>query len=288
MVDIKKKIEIEDLTKSQRKQFNIASRHINNDKKVCFYGEAGTGKTTMVYLLAEQLSRKVIEYNASDSRTKNDVAKILRRIRTRAMRKVMYLFDEVDHFKNWKQLRNILMFSIHPTMMTCNEYWKIPDSLKKDQKVKFVGVRVYPPKKSEVTTFLRKQGIEKGLANVNFDWRSSVNAVSVQGDTYGTVNYFKDLKSISKDAKSIMCYPETVPEIIKKHKSGFNRFYIWILDNIPTFYRGKDLYDAMEILARAERLNCPEILTFLPKGRGDKAEYPHFLTKRKIYGKKRK
>jgi SpoVK/Ycf46/Vps4 family AAA+-type ATPase len=288
MPTIKKDIELNDLTKSQRKQFDLAIRHINNGKRVCLYSEAGTGKTTMVGLIAKVLRRKVIEYNASDSRTKNDIAKILRRIRTFKLKKVIYLFDEVDCFKNWTQLKNILKFSAHPVMMTCNDYWKIPDSLKKDPKVKWAGVRIYQPKKSEVSAFLKKQGATKSLSKINFDWRSSVNAVMAGGDTYGANNYYRDLKVIARDAKSIMCYPETVPEIIERHKSSFGRMYFWVLDNIPKFYRGKDLYDAIEKLANAELLNCPELLAFLPKGRGDKAEYPHFFKKQKIYGKRKK
>lgn len=290
MPNIKKKIEIKDLTKGQKKQFDIAKKGLKDERRVCFYGPAGTGKTTMVYLLAGLLGRKVIEFNASDTRTKNDIAQILRRIRTRTMRKVLYLFDEVDNFKNWKQLKVIFSFSIHPIMMTCNEYWKLPNSLKKDPKVKFMGVRIYPPNKGEIRIFLKEQGVKEGngLSAINQDWRSSVNASSTLGDTYGEVNYFKDIRTVSKDVESIICHPETVPDLIAKYKSGFSKFYIWILDNIPLFYHGKDMYDAFNILARAELLNCPELLTFLPKGKGDKVEYPHFFKKRKIHGKKEK
>lgn len=69
-----------ELTKSQEKQLSIAIKHVKNNKPCCFYGEAGIGKTTMVYILAERLGRKVIEFNASDERQKRDVERIMRRI----------------------------------------------------------------------------------------------------------------------------------------------------------------------------------------------------------------
>lgn len=276
MVKVRKKITKADLTKSQLKQYDIAYRHLNNKKFPCFYGESGIGKTVMAYLMAKETNATIIEYNASDSRRKADIENILRRIRMKGMNKLIYLFDEVDHFKNWRALKIIMNTSAHPIIFTCNDYWKIPDSIKKGRGTKFVGVRVYPPRKTDIVNFLRKQGVRSGLSRINFDWRSSVNTVVSGGDSYKELTDF-DI------AKQILVYPHKTPELIKQLKSGFTKFYIWVADNICKFYRGKEVVDAFTILERAVRTNTPELLAFLPKAKSEKVDYPYYLTKRKVH-----
>ncbi len=278
-----------ELTKSQEKQLSIAYKHVKNNKPCCFYGEAGIGKTTMVYIIAKRLGRKVIEFNASDERTKSDIERIMRKIRMRAMKPLLYLFDEVDYFgryakdKNWKALSKIVKMRAHPVIMTCNDAWKIPAWVKKNtvtNKVKITMVRVYPPRQQEVSDVLQKAGHIDGLGIVTADFRASTNAIITGGQTHRDLTIFQDAKKLLTNST------EFVPILQEKYKSDFRNFFVWVLDNATRFYTGKDLYDVIQMVASADRMNCPELLTFLPKGRGDDAKYPKFFTKKKLHGRK--
>ena len=276
------------LTKSQEKQMEIAKKNIEAGKPVCFYGEAGIGKTTMAYILAERLDRKVIEINASDERQKEDIARIMRDIRMFTIRPVMFLFDEVDYFgrnkadKNWRYLLKIIELSAHPIIMTANDKWKMPSFLQKSTKtgkLNIIFVRVYQPRLAEVSEAMKLKGHTKGLNVVNKDFRASENALLVGGQTNKELNIFEEAKRLMTNSV------EYVPLLIEKYKYKFPTFYIWLLDNAFKFYTGKDLYDVFQMLSAVDLTKQPELLTFLPKGRGSDVKYPNYFTKRKIHGK---
>ena len=277
-----------DLTKSQEKQLEIAKKNIEAKKPVCLYGEAGIGKTTMAYILAERLDRQVIEINASDEREKEDIARIMRDIRMFTVKPVIFLFDEVDYFgrfkgdKNWRYLLKIIKLAAHPVIMTANDKWKMPNFLQKDAKtgkLNIIFVRVYPPRLTEVSQAMKEKGHTKGLNVVNADFRASENALLVGGQTSKELNIFEEAKRLITNST------EYAPLLIEKYKSKFKTFNIWLLDNANRFYTGKDLYDVFQMLSIVDITNTPELLTFLPKGRGPDVKYPNYFTKRKIHGK---
>jgi len=283
------------LTWSQEKQIGIAMKHMKDGKPICFYGEAGIGKTTMAYIIAERIGATVQEFNASSERTKNDIARIMRLIRMDSMSKKLFLFDEVDSFKNWKALRKILVMRRHNVIMTANDAWKLPEDLKKNKKIKLVLVRVYPPKQSEVSEALQDQGFTSGLDVINADFRDSKNAMISGTKTHKDVIIFDKIK------RMITRSHEVTPEIVKKERYKFfsimrsgnkglstinkESYLIWLLDNINNFYTGRDKFDALLKIANADLLYKPELLAFMPRGRGSKVEYPHFLKQQKIHGK---
>jgi len=284
------------LTWSQEKQLGIALKHIENGKPVCFYGEAGIGKTTMAYILADKIGAIVMEFNASSQRTKSDIARIMRLIRMESMSKKIFLFDEVDSFKNWKALRQILIMRRHPVIMTANDEWKIPEDLKKNKKIKLQLVRVYPPKQSEVSTALQAQGFSSGFGVINADFRDSMNAMVSGGQTHRDTIIFDKVKRMFTRSE------EVTPEIVEKERykffsimrsgdSGFctinkNSYLIWMHDNIFLYYTGKDIFDAFMRVANADLFYKPELLYFMPRGRGSKIVYPYFLKQLKIHGKR--
>jgi len=283
------------LTWSQEKQLGIAMKHIKDGKPVCFYGEAGVGKTMMAYVIADRLGANVQEFNASSERTKNDIARIMRLIRMDSMSKKLFLFDEVDSFRNWKALRKILIMRRHDVIMTANDAWKLPEDLKKNKKINLVLVRVYAPKQAEVSEVLQNQGFSSGFGVINADFRDSKNAMVSGGKTHKDVIIFDKIKRMMTRSH------EVTPEIVEKERYKFfslmrsgnkgfctinkDSYLIWLHDNITKFYTGRDVFDALLKIANADLMYKPELLAFMPRGRGGIVKHPYFLKQLKIHGK---
>jgi len=85
---------------SARKAFyNWIKNWKEGDKAVLLVGQAGTGKNTTIYAVAQELGYRVIELNASDTRTKEKLTKKLgSSLYTISLlgEKRLVLFDEVD------------------------------------------------------------------------------------------------------------------------------------------------------------------------------------------------
>ena len=62
----------------QQSNVNKIIDNIRNNKHVLIYGKAGTGKTSSVYAIANELDYELIEINASDFRNKEQINIVLK------------------------------------------------------------------------------------------------------------------------------------------------------------------------------------------------------------------
>src|SRR3972149_2885674 len=106
-------------------------------RAVLLYGPAGTGKTSVAHAMAKDRGYDSIELNASDTRTKGVIDRIVGAASSLAtldpakVRKVLIL-DEVDgiHGK-WDHgglaaLKGWVKESLHPMVLIANDPWKLP------------------------------------------------------------------------------------------------------------------------------------------------------------------
>ena len=234
--------------------------------KILFYGGAGTGKTTLAYLIAKQKDLNIIESNMSDERTVEDIRRLEGQIlnKTLTNHPNLYLFDEIDGIKQKKfftKLKNLIEKSTYPVILTCNEVWKIPENLKKVVKL----VEIKPARKS-----LMDWGINNPymLDVVQLtDIRALKTIKEGQSDGYMPVNNFRDVGMFFKNG----CIG--LPKL--------KNLKLWILENIPNFSYGRQMYENYQLLALADRLGRDEILGFIKSNKRGDVSYPDVLRKRK-------
>ena len=109
-------------------------------RPLLLHGKPGTGKTSSVYALAEDLNWEVIELNASDQRTKEVIQKIAGAgsqtgSLTGAQRKVI-LLDEVDNLHGTadrggaKAILDVMKSAKQPVILIANDLYQIPAEIR--------------------------------------------------------------------------------------------------------------------------------------------------------------
>lgn len=241
-------------------------------RHVLLYGPPGVGKTSAVYWAAEALGYEVYEVNASDRRTSADLDELRRKVRYRGLRKWLLLLDEADGISDWRGVRRILSESVVPVVLTANEKRAIPKSVE----MMCVTVRFDRPRVEEIAAKVReiakKEGVTPNFKGLSRDVRSSINAALYGGTSY-------DTRKVE----------ELVEDIFRRGWGGEklnDALYIWLLDNIPNFYWGKNLFKAIRILALASRTR-PDVLSCLPSGRG-RAKFPYYFKRASAFKEGRK
>jgi len=211
----------------------------------------------------------VSEVNASDERRKEELENLYERTLAKGFRKHLFLLDEIDGMKDWLSIEKILSRSKHPIVLIANEYWTIPKKVRDlCQEVQFYKPQVRDIV-SRVKTIAKAEGIEADLTKIGEDIRSSFNAIFYGGERREIDDKFA-----------------LVDRILRK-KLPFDKFskfseddLIWLLDNAQNYYSGKQLYEAIHLIALASKTNV-SVLSTLPEGKG-KPEYPYTLRRRRM------
>ncbi len=241
-------------------------------KALMLHGPAGTGKTTMAYALAKETDSELVEMNASDLRNKEQIKKILGAFSEQQSlfnKNKIILVDEVDGIcrKDYgavPEMVRLIKKTAFPIIITANDPWnkKLRD-LRKNSTVIELKPLGYKIIQKIIEDIAKKENIE-----FREDILKSI-AIKSQGDARAAIN---DLQTINKDTKQ-----EDVDERYKEDKI-FNilkqifqgsviketlRLYdrlnmpldeilLWVEENIPNEYRGEELYNAFDMLSKAD------------------------------------
>jgi ATPase related to the helicase subunit of the Holliday junction resolvase len=117
-------------SKEKKKLLSIVKEWDSDSKPVLLHGQAGTGKTSLVECLANDLGLELVETNASDVRTKTKLREeLLEAVRQRSFSGSgkLILVDEVDGMSGRsdrggsKVLNEIIKESVFPVIMTAND-----------------------------------------------------------------------------------------------------------------------------------------------------------------------
>jgi replication factor C large subunit len=182
-------------------------------------GPPGTGKTTMVTLLARESGMNMVELNASDVRTKEKLtAKIGEAIRTVSLfgeRSLIFL-DEVDgllgraDYGGVEFIKDAVKSTENPMIMAAND--PDADEIKKLSS-SCLTVRFKPPPPREVEMYLRTIAEAEGVRMTEESLRSCV--LRAGGDLRHAINLLQgggDARASSKDVSSSV-------------SQGFNAFF---------------------------------------------------------------
>lgn len=247
------------------------------NKAVILHGPPGTGKTSLAYALASEKDLEVIELNASDFRNKEKIESIVgpaaQQMSLFGNGKII-LIDEVDGISAMKdrgglaELLTLIDKTAFPMIITANDIWD----------KKFVGLR----KKSEIVQLkevdyktileILKNVCEKENVAVSDDVMKSIS-IKAKGDIRAALN---DLQILSK-----MDSPELLKEMGERNKEQsifsalqyvfknsqidtemlnvfdevnmpIDDIFLWIEENIPIEYSGRELAKALQALSLAD------------------------------------
>jgi replication factor C large subunit len=248
-------------------------------KAMVVHGPCGVGKTSSVYALASGKNLEVVELNASDFRNKDAIERVLgsaTKQRSLFFSSKIILVDDVDGLSGRKDrggvaaLVNVIKNTAFPIVITAiDPYDKKLSSLRKVAQLVQFNTLEYG------AIYVKLQAI-CDLEGIQYE-ESALKSLSRQagGDLRAAIN---DLQTLTMETKSITSKDldalaqrrqiETMPSaLVKVFKvkdpfvalSAFNdvqedigQQFLWIDENLPKEYSGKDLARAYDVISKAD------------------------------------
>ncbi len=252
------------------------------DKPVLLHGPAGTGKTSLVEALTEDLGHEMVETNASDVRTKSKLKSELKEaVRQKSFfgGQKMILIDEVDGMGRSdrggsQELNRIVEETKFPLVMTANDaYDSKIRTLKNKSKTIEIGKVHTNSINAHLKTILEEEGIEyedgavKRIARrANGQMRSAINDLEAVakgrdkltvddlgaiGARDGEQEVFQALKMVFKTEN-----PSTANQATENLDEDADTFLQWIRENTPREYeRPDDNARAYNWISKADLFN---------------------------------
>jgi len=272
-----KEVEGQDKAVSEVKQF---VENYKKGKAALLYGKTGTGKTCSIYALAKELNFEILELNASDFRDKESMNLIVGQSSKQMSlfnKKKLILLDEVDALSGQKDrgcvqaLVKIISESEFPMILIADDpYEKKISPLRKNCKmIEFVNLE-----HSFVFNVLRKicefenikydETILKDLARRSGgDVRASINDLQIICATKKVLESLEELGEREKKESIINALklifksknPENVLNAFEKTDLDLNECLLWLDENLPREYQGKDLYNAYDCVSKSDVFN---------------------------------
>ena len=226
------------------------------DTPLLLHGPAGTGKTSTVEALANDMGWEVVEVNASSETRKDDIRYIVQSIRTSSLHgdKTLFLLDEVDSIngKSLGPLKKILDEPPNPIIATANDDWKVPNGIEnKCDKHEFkLQNRSIKPVLEDIAeqegVDISNQDIGKlatrdGLRDAINDLQEYAESGSVGWDERETdIGNFEAVDNLLRGKK--YSGEMTPPDMVE-----------WLDENIHTTFDGVEAMRAMQCLSEADK-----------------------------------
>lgn len=249
--------------------------------KTCLItGQAGIGKTTAVFVIANEIGYKVREWNASDSRKKGDFENILRELKSKTFTPTIFLLDEIDGLSDEKEkgvrfnpftaLEECIKSTTAPLVLICNDLYKIPKTVTQLCEL----IRFYPPYTNEVSEVIKRISLATGkkadYSRINSDVRNSIINAFYNSEKYQTLTVYDEIEALFKKGETKQLNPD---------------YYIWLIDNAPSQTTGRKLFTFYQLLNVCDKLNNFTPLKSLAFGYKAKIEYPRFIKRVQILKK---
>lgn len=241
------------------------------------YGPPGTGKTSAVYAYAMQENYDLLELNASDTRSKNQLQEFLSKACGQASlfgTKKIILLDEVDGLSSMKDrgaaavIANFMKSSIFPIVVTGSNVFdkkftpmKKVSSLVQFSALSFSDILTILERVCETEKLdLSKDTLKAVARHANGDARAALNdlftlAIVANSDV-DDVAIRK--KTIDITQALIPVFKSTDPNLVFGSFDGvdenLDKIFLWVDQNIPLEYtKSKDLHNAYEVLSLADK-----------------------------------
>lgn len=244
-------------------------------KALLIYGPSGTGKTSAVQAVAGELGYEIIETNASEFRTEDQVRSKIGNAATQhslfGSNKII-LIDEVDGVSGHQDrggvsaVVDIIKSTKYPIVLTANDpFDKKFSSLRSACSMLEFGAVNYLSIKNVLKSIADKESIvcsEDHLKSIarraGGDIRSAIN-------DFQSLVHNKELIGIEADDRSrIESIMQALVKVLKAVDvnvalSAFDNIgedidecFFWLDENIPKEYKGRDLVRAYDVLSKAD------------------------------------
>ncbi len=239
-------------------------------RAVCLYGHAGTGKTSIAHASANDLKYEIIELNASDLRNREQLDRILKPASEQQSlfkKGKLILVDEVDGITKedsggLPELISIIEKSSFPIILTANDIWDRKFSLLRS-KCTLISLKQVEYKiiSNILADIAKKENIK-----INPDIIKSI-AIQAKGDIRAALNDLQSIKDINieisgrdkeEDIFNILkiifksSFSPDMLSLLDKSSLTLDEILLWIEENIPYEYKGKELAIAYEMLSLAD------------------------------------
>ena len=248
-------------------------------KSVIIHGPSGIGKTSTVYALASELNLELIELNASDCRNSDHIESIIKPAlhqRSLFFSSKLIFIDELDGLMGTKDrggtqaLAALIDESNYPIIMAANDPWdsKLSTIRKKSNLIEFNNLN-YLTITSHLTTLCKELGVdcsESILKQISVrasgDLRAAINDFHALTEGRNKIKELdieligsRDKKDTINNALKIILKTKSTKEVLNSINNtdmDLDEAFLWIDENIPVEYTGRDITRAYEALSRAD------------------------------------
>jgi replication factor C large subunit len=220
-------------------------------------GPPGVGKTSTVQVLADTYDLPLMEINASDTRTSDDIEEVAQRASAKpySADKQIVLLDEIDSMSgrsNFQPLYDLLDGSPNPIICIANDKYEVPDGIERRCEVhKFrLGERSI---KARLKDIIEAEDIQIGAATLNDianrnSLRDAINdlqAVAEGRDSFSDEREYEDsvFENVEDAVKGKPVSFDRTPQKVKQ----------WLDMNLREDWRLVEASVAWDALSRADK-----------------------------------
>ena len=247
----------------------------DHGEAVIVYGSPGVGKTSAAHALANDMGWPLMELNASDSRTKDEIDRVAGRAAantTLSGTRQLVILDEADNLHQHKDrggaaaMTRLVKNATQPILLIANEYYEMSSGLRRacrDIEFRDISVRSIVPVlrdicRQEDITF--DEDVLQSIAEQNRgDLRGAIKdlqsreqdgeiqASGSESERDRTEDIFSFLDAVLKEQSA----EEALQTAYAVDETPDNLLQ-WIEDKVPKVYEAGELADAYEHLADAD------------------------------------
>ena len=240
-------------------------------KAMIFYGPPGTGKTTLAHAISRETDSEIFELNASDLRNREKLREILKPAmeqKSFSKNKKIILIDEVDGISSadWgglPELLSLIILTTYPVIITANDIWKRELSMlrKKAEMVQLKEISYKAIKEvlleiaKKESKILNEEAIAKIAINAKGDLRAAINDLQSEAESGSEKVGGRDKETDIFSALRLIFKGKPTQETLRVLDSvemPIDEIMLWVEENIPAEYRGKELARAIELIGKTD------------------------------------
>ncbi|MBS3174340.1 replication factor C large subunit [Candidatus Woesearchaeota archaeon] len=247
---------------------------IKNKRHSLLYGPTGSCKTSSVYTIADEFDYELVEVNASDFRTKEQIESILVytcQQKSLFQKEKIILIDEIDCLSGMddrggaQAIVNLLKISKFPIVLTANDLHneKIKDIKKLTNNIEFK-----PINSKDVSEILKKicenekirfteQSLREIIINANGDLRAAINELQANIINNELISR-KEPREYNLDIMHILNTIFKTKDfnnyrIMENTSVDLDEYLLWLDENLPLEYKdNEDIYNSYDLLSKAD------------------------------------